>query len=209
MNVFYFGCIDRAGHFLWAPDGSRPRPFGHRDSLGERHLDGGFCPGAEAPFYRDPLNVPQGAAALHLVGAWTVLSFWDRSVDGRPGSHSTYVLLGALTFNDAVARAKTAFPNVWKRYGFAVTPWTPSGATPPPRREESRMPTTNMPTMNTGIRETMEAIVSLAHDEVAGRTSPAQSQLQVAAMATVHGPAAVRPLDALYEAALAVCRVAR
>jgi hypothetical protein len=66
-------------------------------------------------------DLQEGRAALHHIFHWTVLSFWDRSVDPRPGSHSTFILFGILTFEAAVAKAKSEWPEVWKRYTFTVT----------------------------------------------------------------------------------------
>jgi hypothetical protein len=71
----------------------------------------------------------QGAANLYhlpagtndLVGGYTILAFWDRSVDSRNGSHSTYLLPGTLSFPEALEAAQKAFPDIWRRYRFAVT----------------------------------------------------------------------------------------
>lgn len=59
------------------------------------------------------------ATWLHLNG-WTLLSFWDDSVDGRPGSCSTFVVRGLYTFADTCALAQEGFPRVWERFGFPI-----------------------------------------------------------------------------------------
>jgi hypothetical protein len=49
----------------------------------------------------------------------TVLAIWERTVDARPGSHSTFVLEGHLDFGAAVQLAREAFPHVWSRLDAA------------------------------------------------------------------------------------------
>lgn len=123
----YFGCWgNQPGHDLRTPDGARHSrlPFGYPPKLDGIAVDMGFTPGvldiSKRP--RDPGTIPNGAAALHHVSEWTVLSFWDNSIDTRPGSHSTFISRGTLTFEGAVVRAKAAFPSVWKRFTFEVRP---------------------------------------------------------------------------------------
>lgn len=116
----YFGCWgDQPGHDLRSSDGLRHSrlPFGYPAKLEGRALDGGFTPPVSMT-----TRIPNGLAVLHHASEWTVLSFWDNSIDSRPGSHSTFVSRGTLSFEDAVERAKAAFPSVWKRFTFEVRP---------------------------------------------------------------------------------------
>lgn len=107
--VHYFGCIGVVGHHLHGPN---------RQSLrGIPGLDGGY----------PPINThEQGKATLARRGlhgaSVTILAFWDRSVDGRGGSHSTFIIEGHHNFDNAVKYAKKAFPEVWARYTFPVVP---------------------------------------------------------------------------------------
>jgi hypothetical protein len=92
VKVFYFGCWDAIGHFLWTPSGvSVPlstTPWGNA-------VDTGLCPGK-----RDRRgevaceNQREGEAALHHLDGWTALAFWDRSVDTRHGSNSAFLAEG-------------------------------------------------------------------------------------------------------------------
>ncbi len=114
VGYFYFGVWDKreAGHYLFDVDGTAiyrhksPIPFSNAK------LDGGFAP-------LDGMQ-PQGVARLTHADGWTVLSFWDRSGDHRPGSHSTFVLHGTRDFAAAVELARATFPSIWARYTFEV-----------------------------------------------------------------------------------------
>lgn len=117
-SVFYFGCWGAVGHYLWTPDRRWVRSAG---PFADRDLDTPFCPSMTPDTRgRTPTDQLEGVAALHHRDGWTVLSFWDRSVDSRGGSHSTYVLEGTHAFDDAVRLAREAFPAVWARYSFDV-----------------------------------------------------------------------------------------
>ena len=135
MRVFYFGAIDRPGHYLWQPgrNGVKSVPGPEADTLGwgwcAGKLDGRYPPARRrAPDKRGYCMVlaeaTQGAAALHHETRndveWTILAFWDRSVDTRGGCSSTYLLEGTHDYPTAVKLAKEHFPTVWARYTFHV-----------------------------------------------------------------------------------------
>jgi hypothetical protein len=48
------------------------------------------------------------------------MSFWDRSVDSRNGSSSTFLAEGRHTFQDMKVIARDHFPQVMARLNFAV-----------------------------------------------------------------------------------------
>jgi hypothetical protein len=114
VTIYYYGCIDRVGHNLFAPDGKtfgcNRRPEGCPFS-GSR-LDGSYAMRTK--------EQPQGVALWHHIQGWSIISFWDRSVDPRGGSSSTFVAEGLYTFDEMVEKAKLAFPQVWKRFKFEV-----------------------------------------------------------------------------------------
>jgi hypothetical protein len=140
MKVYYFGCIDDSGHYLW--DKERPP----QPTMAERIMG----PGAERlnghnrgnawrsretrELYRngqpwkdsiDSMLCPsgpqvEGVALLHHKDGWTAVAFWDRTVDHRPGSHSTFIAEGTFTYDEMVTAAKTQWPEVWARYKFEV-----------------------------------------------------------------------------------------
>jgi hypothetical protein len=105
-QAFYFGCKDRPGHYLFGEDESIGRYHGrsYRDWRGM--VDGIFPPRS---------TQKQGAAAIHFVHGCTVLSFWDYSVDSRPGSNSTFFIPGKHNFDSALAEAQKRFPWVFAR----------------------------------------------------------------------------------------------
>lgn len=120
VSCLYFGCVHEAGHGWFsrhllsaAADGRLVQP-----ALG-RHVDTGFAPGMSVGGPHDKRIFPEveGDAALHHLpgGSWTVLSYWDRSVDSRPGSHSTFVAAGKHSYATMVAIIEAQFPSIWAR----------------------------------------------------------------------------------------------
>lgn len=107
----YFGCIRSAGHYVL--EGSQ--------HAGNRHAE--HC---EWLSYLDGKLPPEGSdregvARLHHFNGCTLLAFWDRSVDTRPGSNSVFLLPNPrLSFERAVAAAKVAYPHIWQRFKFEV-----------------------------------------------------------------------------------------
>lgn len=120
----YFGCWDRCpGHGVHEPSGRGLNYYDVRAGL-RLPLDGGYPPRSderEHDFWRRSSDEvqPQGAACLHHEDERTILAFWDRTVDDRRSSHSTFLLPGVLTFDEAVAAARVAFPHIWARLDAA------------------------------------------------------------------------------------------
>lgn len=124
MRVFYNGCHRQSGHYLFAPGmrtttryRSTHKRFGHvLVEMGfVQYLDGGFCPGAEREGWGRPDEQPEGLGALHHVDGWTVWSFWDRTVDRRGNSNSTFVAEGEHDLDAMKRIAAEHFPEVWRR----------------------------------------------------------------------------------------------
>ena len=126
-DAYYFGCHRDLGHFLWLPGMQRQRgdwlELMRNIALwfGVRNIDGGLCPGYDPRGYGHN-EYAQGYAKLTYAAPWTALAFWDRTIDHRPGSNSTFILRGNYSFDEEVAAAKAYFPEVWARYTFAVCP---------------------------------------------------------------------------------------
>lgn len=106
--VLYFGCVDRAGHYVWLPGGQRwaERGTPWKDFL--TYTDGKWAP---------PESQREFVAHVHhlFTGQITLLSYWDRTVDQRQQSSSTFLALGELTYDEMAALAEESFPDVWSR----------------------------------------------------------------------------------------------
>lgn len=110
---FYFGCWNgKLGHYLYDSRGIArhrdPDCFPIRSTI----LDGGLL----------PPNKPQteGVATLCHINEWTIISFWDRTVDKRGGCNSSFVMRGVYDFGSACCRAKAKFPDIWNRFTFPI-----------------------------------------------------------------------------------------
>lgn len=118
-RFFYFGCYRDSGHYLWQPGPEEPGEIRPRTVTDfpwtVEDLDDGFCPKTHN---HRPDN---GVALLTHAKGWTILSFWDNSVDRRPGSHSTFLADEIYDFHPMVWQCKQAFPQVWSRYKFTVS----------------------------------------------------------------------------------------
>jgi hypothetical protein len=122
VPVFYFGAdpAPNSGHRLWQ---RAPGTRGHtvvtlreERALLPSFLGSGVLDGRLAP---EDTRKQGRARLLHLHG-WTTLSFWDCTVDTRGGSVSTFVVRGTHGFDEIVALARAAFPQVWARFAFEV-----------------------------------------------------------------------------------------
>jgi hypothetical protein len=111
-TVGYFGCLERAGHFWHGPVKfwEHDPPLGLPEEI-VRRIDQGYCPEG---------SQDEGRALLTVESGWTILAFWDRSVDGRGGSHSTFVCKGEHDFDTMVAMSRKQWPTVWERFKFEV-----------------------------------------------------------------------------------------
>jgi hypothetical protein len=122
MRAFYFGCFGELGHYWWSTS-LREKIFDTPQELGR----GLAIDGIYAPFGREI----EGSAQIVYMRppnqhkAWTIIAFWDRSVDKRSGSNSAFVLEGVYPFEDALHIAKGQFPDVFKRFTFPITRWEP------------------------------------------------------------------------------------
>ncbi len=123
MECYYFGCQKYAGHYWWTPSGKQ---YDVRELVGpniDPRIDGGFCPNTSEdrtkPWQRTGPEV-EGEAKLHQVDGWTILSFWDRSVDTRSACNSNFVVRGEHTFEEVLEAARRDFPQVLERLKFEI-----------------------------------------------------------------------------------------
>lgn len=109
--MFYYGCHRDLGHYMWHENGEEV-PWRRATLLqpwAER-IDGGLCPG----------SVVNGVARFTQEHGWSALSWWDNSIDSRPGSHSTFIVQGVHTAAVILRMARERFPWVFSRFSYAV-----------------------------------------------------------------------------------------
>lgn len=113
-GIFYSGCWNEPGHFLHRVDGYHlyEQALSKDFPVRPDSLDGAFLPQRQ--------QIEGRGVLLHFPG-WTLLTFWDRSVDKRYNSCSAFVMRGKWTFEETVAHCKQWFPQVWERFKFPVT----------------------------------------------------------------------------------------
>lgn len=109
--MYYYGPLRQTGHYFFSDDGCS-RHAAVDETPWRYEVDGGLAPNGPSG--------PEGIALLHKKDGWTAISFWDRTVDTRPGSCSTYLAEGDFTFEQMVEMAKTRFAERWNRMKFEV-----------------------------------------------------------------------------------------
>jgi hypothetical protein len=122
-KAYYFGCVARAGHYLFGANGEaiyhderKAMALPWKDS----EIDGKLAPQPRLqPALREQAQ-PEGQAVVHHREGWTALSFWDRSVDGRPGSNSTFFVEGTHEFPAMLQLVRELFPRIVKRFKFEI-----------------------------------------------------------------------------------------
>lgn len=120
-DTYYFGWWGRV-HCpqLWAPDRSTVPLSALTDDVRLR-IDGGYCPGSllidGKPDIAPPELQLEGKIRHYMetLTGWTILACWDRSVEQRHGAHSTFVLKGLWTIEEAMQIVQQKFPDVWGR----------------------------------------------------------------------------------------------
>jgi hypothetical protein len=113
MKGYYFGCFEHAGHFWW--DQNLQGANREMDSL---IVDGVYAP---------PGPEIEGLAQIVYLNwnyrVWTLLAFWDRSIDKRGKCNSVFLLEGTLTFDQVVKYSRSLFPTIWQRFQFKIIRW--------------------------------------------------------------------------------------
>jgi len=121
--VIYFGCSNtEIGHYMWAPlMSSKYDKWSDPNHRQLCKLDGKFAP-------TDTNEEGQAWYHTHIADprlsddvSYNVISWWDRSVDHRQGSHSTFLIVGEpLHYLEALAKCKAAFPEVFARFKYEI-----------------------------------------------------------------------------------------
>lgn len=107
-HMLLFGCGDDAGHFLHQP-AERPRTdyaaMKRLPGLISKSIDGGFPPQNHRREF-----VPQRTFMRIGTDGWTVLAWWDYSVDERGGSNTVLIWQGHHSIAEMLQVGKAAFP---------------------------------------------------------------------------------------------------
>lgn len=119
VEAYYYGCWQETGHY-WHCGTKKGRSVAQRIGIDVYKVDTGFCPGAIPGSQSFSRSKVEGEAALHHINEWTILSFWDNSIDDRPGSHSTFIVFGTYDYTIMCTIAERQFPSVWKRFKFSL-----------------------------------------------------------------------------------------
>lgn len=109
--MLYFGPLTEPGHGFFDYKG-QPLAFNSVNQPWGTKIDGGLNGGETMG--------KQGQARIHHKDGWTAMSFWDSSVDTRPGCSSVYLKTGLHTFDEMVGLAMKYFPERWAKMGFEV-----------------------------------------------------------------------------------------
>ncbi len=119
-DFFYFGCVHiQAGEQLyntfnkqiWTErDPSLPKDFPVAIGV----LDQGLLGLRDAP-------KTIGKTVLCHIGDWTIISYWDNSVDKRPGSNAAFIARGIHSFTDMLQHFKIQFPDIYEKLPFQLT----------------------------------------------------------------------------------------
>lgn len=106
MKMFFFGCVDRAGHFLFTNEG-RQLWCKEQDELPFKFyvLDGGL------------LNQPEDENRLFLshINGYTVMGKWDRTVDTRGACNCSFIVEGTYNLFQMQELAEKHFTKLWNR----------------------------------------------------------------------------------------------
>lgn len=111
--MLYFGCwTGELGHYMFTPGGQRlTRKM--EDLLPEVLRSGAI----DCHFIGPPNQPgqPVNRAFLVHIRDYTVLAFWDRSVDRRHNSNSAFIMPGTHDFEFMIKQAEKDFPDVYSR----------------------------------------------------------------------------------------------
>lgn len=126
MIAYFTGVLpgERSGHYCVTPERVRPyhslrSPWGESDSypLGDAAPTQAAWPEAYDRYKTRvyPNVEPEGLARVVRRDGWTLVCLWDRSGDGRHGSHASFALHADLEPAAALEQARALFPGVFAR----------------------------------------------------------------------------------------------
>lgn len=107
-EMIFFGCVKEAGHYLHTKDGWRINYAARKMvPFTEAVLDSGLLSG---------VPMTEGLATISVIRGWTVVSFWDNSVDKRPNSNAAFIYHKSMTFEEMIEISREQLPWFWARF---------------------------------------------------------------------------------------------
>lgn len=116
FEPLYYGCSNNnTGHYVFTAEGGNIYSLSHS----EKTNNSNFLASNDAKL--TPIDsYKQGRAIFHIYPTFTILAFWDNSVDSRPGSNSMFMLPPGTTSANAIDTARKIFSSVFQRFKFPV-----------------------------------------------------------------------------------------
>jgi hypothetical protein len=110
-KLFYFGCGSGPGHYFFGGKGSYSRSIAEElpgiNCKVLDNIDGAYPPGGPEK---------EGIYLESIVPPVRIVSWWDRSVDSRPGSNSNLIGYGYGSAEEMLDDAVRLYPWVMKRH---------------------------------------------------------------------------------------------
>lgn len=107
-EMIFFGCVKAVGHFLYTKEGyMMSREAVKKLPFEEAILDAGLLKG---------VPMTEGLATISVIRGWTVVSFWDNSVDKRGKSNAAFIYPKSMTFEEMIEISREQLPWFWKRF---------------------------------------------------------------------------------------------
>ncbi len=130
-QVYFFGCGRDVGHYWHGPHLRYVSHTVYRTPPWQDHdIDGKAQPTCreetrhgKTRWVSDP-EEQEGPARIHHRKGWTMLSFWDRSVDKRFASNGSFVAKGEHDHNGMMDLAQEHFPELLGRLTAPLRPET-------------------------------------------------------------------------------------
>lgn len=111
--IYFFGCWNNDKGYYFHRTDSTTVPWQDRHLIPfVKKIDGVYAPAGKQI---------EGRACLRHLRGWTVLAWWDRSVDTRSNSNAALVVEGEFEFEDMLVMLKNRFPRVFARFDYSIS----------------------------------------------------------------------------------------
>lgn len=95
------------GHFLYYPNGQQANEVRIKLPFKLHIVDGGLLEQVSGQVH--------GKCQISYINGWTILGMWDRSLDSRGNSSSSFLFRGIHQLDDAIKLAIEHYPEIWER----------------------------------------------------------------------------------------------